>query len=464
MRFYLIIILVLAVFLRLYNFSGNFSIDGDGGRDVMIAREAINRGEIPLTGPFTSAGPFVFGPFFYWFIIGAYRFLPFGLFSPWVMIFIAGIFFIFLMIVIANETGGKKLAIVVGLLAAFSPQMIVRSRALTQHTMVAIFAALAMFFYILLWKRKKSGLAFFLGITLGIAVSLHYQAINLLLFLPAVFLIPKINWKVKITYFLLTVIGFILPSLPLLIWDSHQNFANINNILDYFLIGQYRLYVPSSWKLFLFTQFPGHFAFVTGGLFPVGLILFLTSTFWLIRSRGVTFILAAIYLILLFLNRYYHGERFEGYLIYFVPFILLFSGILLERLGAIILAAVLVLNIRTATQALATNPYNFASINKTAELYKGQKISIYQNNPNSSMVAYPLYLSLLDKNAIGQKDSVPLEVILDSSPKGYHLVKEFKDGQEVNQKEVYDDLIGWLQKHQLRSSFNLQKYLWEKLL
>ncbi len=484
-RFCLILILTLAAFLRLYNLSGNFTIDGDGGRDVMIAQEAIHRGEIPLTGAFTSAGPFVFGPLFYWFVIGANLILPLGLVTPWVLMFVVGVCFVGLMMIMANEIGGKKLAVIVGLLAASSPQMVARSRVLTQHTLVAITAALAMYFFILLWKKQKAVFSFLMGISLGVAVSLHYQAINLLLFLPSILLIPKVNWRTKIIYFVLGIVGFLLPSLPLLVWDSKQNFANINNILDFLLIGQYRLYVPASWKLFLFTQFPGYFAYVTGGIQPAGLLLFFASTIWLIRARGVIFVLAMIYFVLMFLNRYYRGERFEGYLIYFVPFILLFTGILFEKIfsvskifkvvGVIVFGAVLVLNIWTVTTVLVNTPTNLISIRKfvqsTSKKYNNQKLAIYQNNPNSVYVAYPIYLTLLDKGLIDQKNGVPLGVILDSSESGYHLVdlreseKDLAFGERklVSREEVYDDLIGWLQKNQLRSSFSLIKYLQEKL-
>lgn len=465
-----LLICALAILLRLYNLPGNFTIDGDSGRDVMIAHEAIRRGEIPLTGPFTSAGPFVFGPFFYWFITASYLLLPFGLLSPWVLLFIVAIAFVFLMMVIGDQLGGKKLAIIIGLLSATSPQMVQRSRVLTQHTLVAISAAVGLLCYVLLWKRKRALFAFLLGGSLGIALSLHYQAINLLLFLPAVFLVLAVNWKTKILYLVVAAIGFLLPSLPLLFWDSQQNFANVRNILDFLLIGQYRIYVPTSWKLFLFQQFPSYLTFVVGGLLPVGLILFFAGIIGAVRSRGVVFILAVIYLILLFVNRYYHGERFEGYLIYFVPFVLLFSGILLEKLGTVALAIVLVLNIWATTQILADNPYNFSVIAKQAaqiRKFYGNKVSVYQNNPNSSLVAYPLYLALQESGAIGQEGSVPLGVLLDTSPAGFHFVdlRQGTPGQwgQVSQKGVYDDLIGWLQKHQLPSSFDLKKYLLEKL-
>lgn len=468
-RFLMALVFVLALFLRLYNLSGNFNIGNDGARDVMIAREAILRGQLPLTGPFTSAGPFVFGPLFYWFVIFAYLFLPFGLLSPWVLMLAVGVVFVGVMMAIAYQLNGKKLAVIVGLLAATSPQMITRSRVLTQHTLIAVTGALAILCFVLLWKKKKILFSFLLGISLGAAVSLHYQALNLLIFLPATLLVPAVSRRKRVLLFLVSLIGFFLPSFPLLLWDSRQNFASFNNLLDFFLIGQYRLYVPMSWKLFLFQQFPAYFSYVCGGLLPVGLVLFFASIVVAIRQKGVGFILALIYIILLIANRYYHGERFEGYLIYLVPFVLLFAGILLEKLGPVFLIPILVLNIWTMAQTLATIPNSQTTIQKfaqkTAKQYGSQKLSLYQNSQNSSEVNGPLYLTLKEMGAINNQNGFPLGVYMDSAT-SYHLVElptPPLGWQQIDQAAVYDDLIGWLQKHQLKSTFSLTKYLLERI-
>lgn len=458
-----VLVLVLATSLRFYNLFGNFAIDGDSGRDVMIAHEAIRRGEIPLTGPFTSAGPFVFGPFFYWFVTASYLILPFGLLSPWVGLFVASLGFVGVMMAIGKQLGGQKLAIILGLLAASSPQMVARSRALTQHTLVGLTSALVILCFVLLWQKKKVVFATLLGLALGTAVSLHYQALNLLIFLPAVFFVP-VDRKTKILSLLLAVGGFLLPLLPLLFWDSRQEFASLRNLVDYFLIGQYRLYVPNSWRLFLFDQFPSYFAFVTGGIFPVGLALFFATLLAALRSRGITLFLAAVYFILLIANRYYHGERFEGYLIYFAPIILLFSAMLITRLGIIALAAILIFNLAAITRALPDNPHSLALINQAVQALPNTKYTIYQNNPNAAPVSYPLYLLLSQKNAIGA--GTDLGVVLDTSSTGFHLVDPANakgEWQKVGQKEVYDDLISWLRSNKLKSSFSLSKYLQERL-
>lgn len=59
-----IVIFIVAAILRFYNFYEGWGVGGDSARDISIAREAIERREIPLIGPFSSAGPFVTGPMY----------------------------------------------------------------------------------------------------------------------------------------------------------------------------------------------------------------------------------------------------------------------------------------------------------------------------------------------------------------------------------------------------------------
>lgn len=51
-------IVLLSFFLRFYRYSDRWGLAYDQIHDVMIARHAIESIQIPLLGPFSSAGPF----------------------------------------------------------------------------------------------------------------------------------------------------------------------------------------------------------------------------------------------------------------------------------------------------------------------------------------------------------------------------------------------------------------------
>ena len=64
---FLILILLLAAFLRLYRISDYMTFLGDEGRDVLIAK-GILEGDFTLLGPRSSAGDFFMGPAYYYMI------------------------------------------------------------------------------------------------------------------------------------------------------------------------------------------------------------------------------------------------------------------------------------------------------------------------------------------------------------------------------------------------------------
>src|SRR6266550_6434571 len=65
--FLLILILLLAAFMRLYRISDYMTFLGDEGRDVLVAK-GILEGHFTLLGPRSSAGDFFMGPIYYYFI------------------------------------------------------------------------------------------------------------------------------------------------------------------------------------------------------------------------------------------------------------------------------------------------------------------------------------------------------------------------------------------------------------
>ena len=503
-KFSAFLIVLVAAIIRVYNFPTRWGIGGDDGRDAMIALEAIKRHQLPFTGSFSSAGPFVFGGLFYWFIMFSYVVLPGVMSAPWIMLEVLSVINVILLIYLGRILFDKKFSIILGILAAFSPQLVVRSLSLGQHTFVATFSILTIIFFVLFWQKQKQVFAFLMGASIGIALSMHYQAINLLIFFPAIFFVLSASIKARIKGFLSLFVGFLIPSLPLLYWDSHQSFANLRNLLDYFLVGEYRLYVPNSWKLFVFKYVPDYWAFVVGNLTVVGLILFLGSFLlfaYLSIKRKISppfAVLGIVFSILLFINKFYRGERSEGYLLYMLPFILLFSTFLLYKLlsfkgkiGKYILVLVLLLIlflnsfyiIKVLNNKSYVSDYNVVVKNLMTK-YPNTKFAIYNygyrfydsgmalsflmsfynvsdvNGKKIGMSCYgkgcpPQKLKIINKNYVLLVDLAKV--------KKSDFDKSKKLWINVNQPTVYDDLVGWLNGYNLKSTFFLDKYIKDRL-
>lgn len=500
----IIAILVISAILRIYNFPVRWGLGSDDARDALIGLEALKMHSLPLTGSFSSAGPFVIGPIFYWFIMLSYLILPFAINAPWIFTAVICVLSVYVFIEIGEMLGGRKFGIIMGLLALTSPQLVVSATILSNTTFVYLFSALIILFFLLLVKKGNKIYAFLAGIFLGLAISFHYSSLNLLIFIPAVFILPETGFKDKIKIFFIMLAGAIIPSIPLLYWDSQQNFANIRNIMDYFLLGQYRIYVPNSWKLFVFNYLPAFWSLSAGGYSVVSLTLFILSTIAfaicaLKKKISASFIiLGLIFFILLIVNRYYHAERSEGYMLYLIPFMLIMTSlvfyILLENknrilniLGIILLSMILLLNFSSFAVTYSYKS-QFEKINKVSSIFytrfPNQKFAIYDYEFRKADTSIPLSLVLEFKNEISP-DGIPIGVICDKclpnvrykkiaviTNTSYANLGQFNNTKldktekiwtEVNEQALYDNLIGWLSRHNLKSTFSLKNYIMGKL-
>src|SRR3989338_934929 len=485
-------ILIVASILRTYNFTHHFGLSSDSSRDIAIAKVSIEKHDLPLMGSYSSAGPFIFGPIFYWVLIVSYLILPFTLWSPLIFFVLIGILNVNLIILIGKIIKNNKLAITCGLLAATSPQLISGSTELNQQTLVGFFTTAAVLFLVLFWKKKKFSFVFFSGIFIGTAISTHYQAINLLILILTIpFLI--VGRVKKISAIFIMTLGVIIPLTSLMIWDSQQDWANLRNLLDYLLIGQYRIYVPNSWKLFLFNYLPHHWSHVAGGwsilAFVLILLVFLMNIirfFWGKTDR-INLVLLMTFAIMIIINRYYRGERLEGYMLYLSPFVILLSSWSIVHLiefnkrfkhaSYAVLLFIIIGNLYLAKDHIfsGTNKYQDVknAINKLQQKYPISNFTLYESGLNISHASYTLSVILDDEKLLIQNVKpigicqCDLEKSLAITIFDFDIVdlsnKNLKDPREewrrILPEDIYEPNVGWLSKGNLKSNFSLVKFI-----
>ncbi len=492
----LICLFFLSLALRVYQFPTRWGLGSDDSRDAMIGLETLRRGHLPLIGSFSSAGPFVFGPLFYWYIAGTYLLLPSVPTAPWIVTLGFGLALVFLMVAIGRLLGGRRTALLMGLVAAVSPQLVHRSLVLTQHTFVGIATAATLFFLILAWQKKRAFFAFAMGISLGIGISLHYQAINLMVLVLPLLIIPKTTLKTRLFLMVAAGLGSLVPALPLLLWDSNQSFANTRNIMDFFLIGQHRFYVASSWKLFIFSAVPNYWALVVGGVWLIGMAL-LSGVAALILGRVITTklartplnILGAIFGLLLILNRFYKGERFEGYLIYFAPFILIFTTILLislirlnRALGFLVCMVALIGSLMVSVSQAKLSNNRVAEFERNIDIlqktYPDKKFLIHDQDTRPGHISQAMSF-LAHNRGLTAPGGYPIGIC--ENCQSYPILVSFEDYKIVdianatpsqmtqdhwhkaNAEDLFDDLITWSERNKLPSPFSLDSYILERL-
>ncbi len=493
-----VLIIILSLLLRFYKFDSLWGLSTDETRDALIALESIKRRDLPLIGSFSSAGPFVFGPLFYWFIMASYIILPGVVNGPWIITSMLSTVTVIILLLCARSIGSLRFSLITGLLAAYSPQLVLRSKALNQHTQVALWSALGLLFFLKLAKNKRPLYAYLCGLAIGIAINMHYQALNLLIFTPFILLITNIKLSKKFIYSILFIVGVLTASIPIILWDINQNFANYRNLLDYLLIGQYRIYVPNSWRLFMFEYFPSYWSLGAGGLKPIALFLIaLTGVTFLIKTvtgkvSNNLLILGMIFFLLSFINKFYKGERFEGYLIYLLPLVILFTSwslyeVIKYNRYSYFLGIFLVFVVFWGNTILVKRYYREsdnslkeinASINQLTALYPNQKFKVYNYTIYNSEKGFTLGLLLnfrdkLDPN--GQEIGICHEV---QCPKSTIQILNFRDFKIVvankadnyeeftnsqwfysNPAGPYEDLIGWSKSNKLTSTY---RFFWEQ--
>lgn len=215
-------ILILAAFLRFFRIEENFIFSGEVGHNFLAIKNAISSSQLPLLGPPTSHSWLSFGPLFYW-IFGPFLWL--AKFNP-----LAGAYFgasVGVLVVLANYLVVRK--IFGQSVALFSSFLIVISPLWLQFTREARFFSLVLpFVYLLLWALVKKKF-FLLGLAFGTMLNFHYTP---LIFIPVILsLILTKNLKVGKNQIIGSLVGFSIPSLPILIYDLGHRFEMVSKLL-----------------------------------------------------------------------------------------------------------------------------------------------------------------------------------------------------------------------------------------
>ncbi len=497
-----VLVLLLAFYIRIQNFDNRVSIIGDGARDVLVARGSLSAKVLPPIASFSSAGPFVFGPQYYWLLMAVYA-VNINHWPIFYYFLIAqAVFFVAVMMFTGRMMLNKKYALLLGLVAAMSYRQVLRSMMMTQHTIVGVTSALALFFLIRFIKKKNFWSIFWCGFWISMGISMHYQAIGLLIFgLPLFFIGKKI--KQKFLNLLGYGLGLFLPMIPLMWWDRTQNFANIRNLLDYLLIGQYRIYVANRWLWHLFKFWPETVGDLFSGNGLIGGITLYGSLIlgliFLFRKKlniyfKYVFIIFLFYFIYL---RFYRGEKFEGYLIYLHPIILALIGwcfFVLARWKLIFfplaLAVFIVtsLNLRTAIAKYNFNQYQqFVGIEKKLMVASGgkTKFAVYdfanaQGLTQTWDVSDAFSVFFASRNRLDYKSGVKVGLCRSDCPFGNQTeIKDsffdfYKDRMIIIDREdqvklverspraVTQEIAFWWKERPLKSPFNLGKFILER--
>lgn len=399
----MIIVVLIAIFWRFWSFETRWILNQDQARDAITALYGLKNNAWPEVGPASSAGPFNFGPWYYWITMFWEKVIP-TVNGGWVGFGILGV-----TSVIFYYLGG---GLIVGIMAAMAVGMVGNSPDMINTALVGFGAALTW------WASKKlidSGnwrWGVLLGLAAGLSINFHFQALGLLGIPLAIILINKFNLKKKLWWGIVMGMGLVLSFLPLIVFDLKNKGVWILSVIEYYTVGINKFYTPVRWLTEIRDFWPQLFGMVTVGInnfgyvwLLLGIVLLiiknskLRATNYEIKTDRFSIILIVTLLIDILLMRNYKGTRSGEYMIAFQGIIVLICGQITKEyfkmnkvIGLFILSTFVVLAGAKNWQNIEQHPSQAKLIleikNEIDKKIKGQvTIEQYQQ---SDMVSLPL--------------------------------------------------------------------------
>ncbi|MDO8621151.1 MAG: hypothetical protein Q7R31_02630 [Candidatus Levybacteria bacterium] len=412
------IILLIATALRFNNYSERWGLAYDQARDVLVAREALKTSSLPLIGPFASAGQFVYGPQWFWILMYMVSVYPYAVMTPWIIQTLLYVGIVWLMVLIGREIEGKRLGLIIGILTAISTAQLGQSTNLSSPSMVGIVSAASLYFFVKYVKAGSVASAFWMSFMIATAFNIHFQAMGLFLLIPISFILNSSRNFKKFLYLLL---GVLVPFIPLIFFDITNKFFESKNWFEYLTYGQYQIFIPNRWLTYAGTYWPGAWSRIIGGEVYVGygiIVLLIAFAIYAFISKKLTKNIIAIFLSFFFIFlmlRYYRGERFDSYLVFLHPLVLILTGWMISQafklnrvVGFILISIIVVLTIKSDFN-LIKNSGNFTRIQAAdwqkllIEKFPNSKFAVYDYGYKLGNKSFPLVLYLENSHLIDDK-------------------------------------------------------------
>lgn len=239
---FLIAILILASFLRLYRISDYMTFLGDEGRDVLTVY-GILHGDLVFLGPRSSAADFYYGPIYFYFItpfLWLFNYDPVG---PAVAVALLGVATVFLIYFVGNRFFNEKAGLFAAALYAVSPLVINYSHSSWNPNPMPFVILLLMYF---LYKAvEKQSIRYFLltGLLFGIAMQLQYIAMFVAVIIFVFMIVGTYLCEKKIVIMQLlkayaaVLLGFCIGIAMFLAFEVKNGFPNSKTISNFILHG-----------------------------------------------------------------------------------------------------------------------------------------------------------------------------------------------------------------------------------
>lgn len=463
--FLLIASFAIGVFLRTYLYTDRIALENDNSRDAQVAQYAADHDKIPQIGQYSSAGPFFYSPWWYWFLSVLARF-SLGNLTLWYFSSLFSFVFLYLLYRLGKMVEGNILAVLMVAIAAASPAQLSIALSIWNPSIVAYLSLFSLIVFLMFIKRQR--LIYFASTVFFVSLSINIHLQSLLMLPLLLFLLIRTRFSMK--YIGTMILAFILPFTPLILFDLHHNWSNFSNFIYYIRIDQYNIYVPNRWLTYIFSYWPKTWADMLGVPLPaawiiiVGILLFLLLELRRGKKNKSILIIASIFAFELTLYRYFRGIRFPYLTLFAQPFVFLFTAWLFSRLyrySPFIVITVIIIYMLSSVYAhvyQSEKKITYGRIRNTiSEIYKsypGKKFDIYGCEfTEGGMIAHPVAYFIyrdgrsdINGERIGFCDIKQIEYFPFIPITDYHLRESKLKWYRKTTEHVYKDTVEWWKK------------------
>lgn len=221
-RFFVIGVLIISLFMNLYQIYPHTLFIGDIGKDYLAARDMILTGKIPLVGITSSVVWLHQGPLSVYLIGLALWISGFNPYAPAVLYALLGVGATYMVYRLGKQMFRKEVGLLSALFFSTSPIVVVNARMPYHTSPIPLFASI---FFLLLYSVLKGNrkILFWLFLSFGIVLQFELSNAVILIILGILFLIYRPSIKKK--EILVSLLGLLLGILPFILYDLTHKFV-----------------------------------------------------------------------------------------------------------------------------------------------------------------------------------------------------------------------------------------------
>lgn len=302
------LILVLALFLRVYRADQLLGFYYDQGRDAKVIWDLSRHGKFFLIGPTTGIEGIFLGPFFYYLLTPAYLLGNGNPVWPAVEVAVINTLGVAMLYVIGRRYYGLAVGLVAAAIAAASFQLVQAERWLANPAPLPAFA-LVIVWCLLAIIHMRGRWWHWAGAGLAVGLSLQLEAASAIFFLPATVIILLLWRRWHWRGVALAALAFGVTMLPQIVFDLRHQHILLNALRNFLMAEKSFRPVLADRLTFYWGAFAGKFVpdLATAKVWVVGLLV-LVATVWRRINLKTTGLLLIWWLTPVVGLLFYHGN------------------------------------------------------------------------------------------------------------------------------------------------------------